>query len=63
MAYASFAPCPHCRSPLSFLEGVEGSRMNPPCPHCHQAVTVGRPTFLMADNSRAGSLPKPSVAR
>lgn len=58
MAYASFRPCPHCQAPLSFLEGVSGSQMNPACPRCHKTVTVERATFLMADHSRSASLPK-----
>lgn len=58
MGYASFGPCPHCGAPLSFLEGVAGSKMNPPCPRCHRAVPVTRSTFLMADNSRPGWVPK-----
>lgn len=52
MAYAKFAPCPHCRAPLSYLENAAGSKMNPECPRCRQAVPVSRPTFLMADYSR-----------
>jgi hypothetical protein len=52
VSYAWFGPCPHCQSPLSYLEGVAGSKMNPECPRCHEAVTVRRATFLMADNSR-----------
>ena len=52
MAFARFDPCPHCQAPLSYLEGVAGSQMNPQCPCCHQVVTVARATFLMADHSR-----------
>ena len=59
MAYASFRPCPHCEAPLSFLEGVAGSQMNPICPRCHKAVSVDRATFLMADYSRPRPTPKP----
>ena len=58
MAYASFQPCPHCHAPLSYLEGVSGSQMNPPCPRCQKAVAVERATFLMADHSRAASVLK-----
>ena len=58
MAYASFGPCPHCQAPLSFLEGVAGSRIDPPCPRCHKIVTVTRATFLMPDHSRPGPRPK-----
>lgn len=54
MASAWFGPCPHCKSALSYLEGVTGSIMNPKCPRCHEPVTVSRATFLMADNSRPG---------
>jgi len=52
MAHVRFAPCPHCDAPLSYLEGVSGSTMNPQCPRCHAAVSVVRATFLMADHSR-----------
>ena len=52
MAAARFAPCPHCGAPLSFLEGVSGSTLNPKCPRCQAVVTVTRATFLMADHSR-----------
>jgi len=58
MSYARFAPCPHCQAPLSYLEGVAGSQMNPECPRCHKAVTVSRATFLMADHSRPVPAPK-----
>jgi uncharacterized paraquat-inducible protein A len=58
MAYASFRPCPHCEAPLSYLEGVSGSQMNPQCPRCHKTITVERATFLMADHSRAASVLK-----
>lgn len=51
MATASFGPCPHCSSSLSFLRGVAGTTMNPACPRCGVKITVERPTFLMADNS------------
>jgi hypothetical protein len=63
MAYAWFAPCPHCQVPLSYLEGVAGSTMNPQCPHCHEVVTVEHATFLMADHSRARLAPKTPSAR
>lgn len=52
MASAWFGPCPHCNSALSYLEGVNGSTMNPSCPRCKVAVKVDRATFLMADYSR-----------
>jgi len=58
MSYGWFGPCPHCHTPLSYLEGVAGSRMDPPCPRCHEIVTVRRATFLMADHSRPGSASK-----
>jgi endogenous inhibitor of DNA gyrase (YacG/DUF329 family) len=58
MSYVSFAPCPHCHAPLSYLEGVAGSQMNPQCPRCRKAVTVTRATFLMADYSRPSAAPK-----
>jgi len=63
MGFARFGPCPHCHAPLSFLEGVAGSQMNPQCPCCHQVVTVQRATFLMADHSRAATVPKPKAGR
>jgi len=58
MPYARFAPCPHCHTPLSYLEGAAGSRLDPPCPRCHKVVTVSRATFLMADHSRPASARK-----
>ena len=63
MRFARFDPCPHCHAPLSYLEGVAGSQMNPQCPCCHEVVTVTRATFLMADHSRAASVPKPKATR
>jgi hypothetical protein len=51
MALARFAPCPHCHTRLSYLEGVSGSTLTPECPRCHGVVSVRRATFLMADNS------------
>jgi hypothetical protein len=63
MAYARFAPCPHCHAPLSFLEGTAGSKLNPQCPRCHKVVTVTRATFLMADHSRPASAQKAPGAR
>jgi hypothetical protein len=58
MAYAKFAPCPHCQAPLSYLENAEGRTMNPQCPRCHEVVSVVRPTFLMADYSRPAPIAK-----
>jgi hypothetical protein len=58
MARAWFGPCPHCKSSLSYLEGVSGSKMDPQCPTCHAVVTVSRATFLMADHSRLSLTPK-----
>lgn len=52
MPSAKFGPCPHCRTPLSFLEGVSSSTLTPKCPRCHAVVAVSRATFLMVDNSR-----------
>jgi len=52
MASARFGPCPHCKTPLSYLEGVSGSTLSPKCPRCHAVVSVTRATFLMADHSR-----------
>lgn len=58
MSHGWFGPCPHCQAPLSYLEGVAGSQMNPQCPRCHKIVTVARATFLMADHSRPTSARK-----
>ena len=55
MATGHFAPCPHCKAPLSYLEGAAGSTMTPACPRCHRPITVSRATFLMADHSRPAS--------
>ena len=63
MSYAWFGPCPHCKAPLSYLEGVAGSTMNPQCPRCHEVVTVTRATFLMADHSRPRSSQKTPTAQ
>lgn len=52
MATAWFGPCPHCKCPLSYLEGVTGSTLNPMCPRCKAPVAVKCATFLMADYSR-----------
>jgi hypothetical protein len=51
MPTAKFCPCPHCMTPLSFLEGVTGSTLSPKCPRCHEVIVVARATFLMADHS------------
>lgn len=59
MATGRFLPCPHCKAPLSYLEGVTGSTMTPKCPRCGVAVVVDRATFLMADHSQ----PSASVKR
>jgi phage FluMu protein Com len=61
MATGWFGPCPHCNSPLSYLEGVSGSTMTPRCPRCQTVVPVTRATFLMADNSRPSPPPSASV--
>ncbi len=61
MSYASFSPCPHCSTPLVFLDGASGSTMNPQCPRCHEVVSVQRATFLMADNSRPRVQAKPAA--
>ncbi len=63
MAYAKFGPCPHCHAPISYLEGAQGSSMNPACPRCGVIVPVTRPTFLMADYSRPASAVKRSDPR
>jgi hypothetical protein len=62
MATAWFGPCPHCNAALSYLEGVAGSKMDPQCPTCHEAVSVKRATFLMADHSRPTAVPKARTA-
>lgn len=60
MATASFGPCPHCNTRLSYLHGVSGSTMTPKCPSCRKVVEVARATFLMADHSRpAPDVPPP----
>jgi len=63
MAHVRLEPCPHCHAPLSYLEGVAGSKMDAAYPRCHKGVTVTRATFLMADHSRLGSVPKTPRAR
>lgn len=66
MATAMFAPCPHCGTALSYLQGVTGSTMSPKCPSCRTQVEVTRATFLMVDNSRPGLrrlAPKPQAAK
>ena len=63
MAHVRLEPCPHCHAPLSYLEGVAGSKMDAAYPRCHKGVTVTRTTFLMADHSRLGSVPKTPHAR
>lgn len=61
MATASFAPCPHCRTRLSYLHGASGSTMTPKCPSCRKVVEVTRATFLMVDNSRpTADVPPPT---
>jgi hypothetical protein len=54
MAYAVFAPCPHCQVPLAYLEAASGSTAKPQCPSCHEVVPVVRATFLMRDRSWSG---------
>ena len=63
MATGRFAPCPHCKGALSFLEGVAGSSRTPVCPRCHAVVAVERPTFLMADHSYPPLHPSPTPAK
>lgn len=52
MASARFGLCPHCKTALSYLQGVSGSTMTPKCPCCREVVAVEHATFLMADHSR-----------
>jgi hypothetical protein len=52
MATAWFGPCPHCKFPLSYLEGVAGSTLSPICPRCKVPIAVTCATFLMANYSR-----------
>ena len=54
MAIARFAPCPHCQTPLAYLEGAASSTVRPLCPRCHEPVEVPRATFLMRDRSWSG---------
>jgi len=63
MASAWFGPCPHCKTPLSYLEGVTGSRVNPPCPSCRVVVTTSRATLLMPDHSCPTPRTKPDTVR
>ena len=56
MATAFFAPCPHCKLPLTYLEGVTGCISSPNCPRCRMAVAVTSATLLLADYSRPGGL-------
>lgn len=51
MATAVFAPCPHCKLPLTYLEGVTGATNAPLCPRCKVVVPVPAATLLMADHS------------
>jgi hypothetical protein len=63
MPTASFAPCPHCRVALSYLEGVTPATRNPRCPRCRTVVDVERPTFLVLDTSRRAMPLKPMEKR
>lgn len=63
MAHARFAPCPHCHAPLSYLEGVSGSSLNPRCPRCQAVVSVTRATFLMVDHSQPPGRSIPAAKR
>jgi hypothetical protein len=54
MAYARFGPCPHCETPLMYLEGAAGGTLRPQCPRCRQVVAVPCATFLMMDHSWSG---------
>jgi hypothetical protein len=58
VATGGFGPCPHCNTPLVFLEGVSGSVSAPKCPRCGEHVVVSRATFLMLDHS--GPSPTPT---
>lgn len=62
MATAWFGPCPHCRTALSYLQGVTGSTMTPKCPSCRKPVEVTRATFLMADHSGPSPQRQPAKA-
>jgi endogenous inhibitor of DNA gyrase (YacG/DUF329 family) len=52
MATITRQKCPHCASPLAYMEGVSGASLHPPCPRCGKPVTVKSPTTLSADYSR-----------
>lgn len=52
MATASFNPCPHCRSPLTFIEGLSGTNCEPLCPRCRKPIAVSVPTLVTANNSK-----------
>lgn len=56
MATAVFGPCPHCKLPLTYLEGVTGATNSPHCPRCKTAVAVTAATLLMADHSTRASV-------
>jgi hypothetical protein len=53
MATASFGRCPHCSSPITFLEGVTGATMKPVCPRCRKVIEVTTATLIAADYSQA----------
>jgi hypothetical protein len=55
MPTAFFRACPHCRSALTYLQGVSGTTLNPRCPRCRKVVEVQVPTILSADYSRRPS--------
>jgi hypothetical protein len=56
MATAVFGPCPHCKLPLTYLEGVTGATNSPNCPRCKAAVAVPAATLLVADHSAPASV-------
>jgi hypothetical protein len=59
MATAFFAPCPHCGTSLSYLEGVSASTRTPQCPRCRKTIEVRVATLLMVDTSRLAAGTKP----
>ena len=54
MAHVRLEPCPHCHAPLSYLEGVAGSKMDPPCPR--RVGGRGRPEAARSPHQGRGGI-------